>query len=236
MKSGRSGRGDARDAADVHTPARRSYDSASRLAAARHTRRLVLDACRDLLLANGYRATTVRDVATAAGVSVETIYKTFGGKPQLVKAVYDVAVADGDDLVPPADRPEIRQLESATEPVALIRTHAGIITRIHGQLGGLLAVLAESGAEVEEISRTAESERRAVLGGIVDRLAAMGFLAEGLSPVQAADAYWAVSAASLYVRLVHDRGWTPQQYTAWLTSMIIAILRPEHAEQRPPAP
>lgn len=154
------------------------------------------------------------------------IYKTFGGKPQLVKAVYDVAVADGDDLVPPADRPEIQLLESMTGPIELIRAHAGIVTRIHTQLGGLLAVLSESGAEIEEISRTAESERRVVLGGIVDRLAAMGFLDEGLSRVQAADAYWTVSAASLYVRLVHDRGWSPRQYTGWLTSMIIATLQP----------
>jgi hypothetical protein len=154
------------------------------------------------------------------------IYKAFGGKPQLVKAVYDVAVADGDDLVPPADRPEIQLLESITDPVELIQAHAGIVTRIHGQLGGLLAVLAESGAEIEEISHTAESERRAVLGGIVDRLADMGFLDNGLNRVLAADAYWAVSAASLYVRLIHDRGWSPQQYTVWLTSMIIATLRP----------
>jgi AcrR family transcriptional regulator len=210
-------------------PPRRAYDSGARMAAAQRNRRLVLDVCRDLLLANGYRATTVRDVATAAGVSVEMIYKTFGGKPQLVKAVYDVAVADGDDLIPPADRPEIRLLESITEPVELIRAHAAVVTRIHGQLGGLLAVLAESGAEIEEISRTAESERRAVLGGIVDRLATMDFLDDTLSRTQAADAYWTVSAASLYVRLVHDRGWSPRQYTTWLTSMIIATLRPPRA-------
>ena len=98
MKSGKSGRDGTRDAVGSHVTPRRSYDGASRLAAAQRNRRVVLDVCRELLLANGYRATTVRDVAAAAGVSVEMIQKTFGGKPQLVKAVYDVAVADGDDL------------------------------------------------------------------------------------------------------------------------------------------
>jgi AcrR family transcriptional regulator len=206
---------------------RRSYDSSSRLAAAQRNRRLIVDACRELLLRDGYRMTTLRDVAARAGVSVETIYKMFGGKPQLVKAVYDVAIADGDDLIPPADRPEMQHLQSIADPAERIRAHARLVTSIHGRLGGLLTVLAESGAEVEQISQTAESERRVVLAGIVDRLADEGFLTTSLSRKQAAEAYWAVSSAAVYVRLVRDRGWQPEEYADWLTSMIIATLRPD---------
>ena len=208
------------------TTSRRPYDSSSRLASAQRNRRTIIEACRELLLQDGYQTTTLRGVAARAGVSVETIYKTFGGKPQLVKAVYDVAIADGDDLVPPADRPEIQYLQSISDPAGLVQAHAHLVTSIHGRLGGLLTVFAESGAEVEEISRTAEAERRDAVAGIVGRLAGEGFLTTGLSRQRAVEAYWAISSAGIYVRLVRDLHWKPEEYAAWLTSMIMAILRP----------
>ena len=41
----------------------------------------------DLFLAHGYAATTIASVSTEAGVSVETVYKAFGGKPQRLRSV-----------------------------------------------------------------------------------------------------------------------------------------------------
>ena len=46
-----------------------------------------MEATRMLLLEQGFAATTMTAVANAAGVSVETIYKTVGGKAALVKAM-----------------------------------------------------------------------------------------------------------------------------------------------------
>ncbi|MGH3646029.1 MAG: TetR/AcrR family transcriptional regulator [Micromonosporaceae bacterium] len=37
----------------------------------------------------GYAATTLAAIAREAGVSVETIYKAFGGKSGLVRALYE---------------------------------------------------------------------------------------------------------------------------------------------------
>src|SRR5262249_13557996 len=63
---------------------------------ARRSRVAVLREARRRFLADGYAATTVGAIAEGADVSVETVYKAFGNKAGLLKAVFDVA-AVGDD-------------------------------------------------------------------------------------------------------------------------------------------
>ena len=65
----------------------RPYDASGRRAAARDRRLAVLTAARELMLRDGYAATTVAAVADAAGVSAQTVFKTFGGKPGVVRAL-----------------------------------------------------------------------------------------------------------------------------------------------------
>jgi AcrR family transcriptional regulator len=65
----------------------RRYDASGRRARAQQRREAVLRAARTLFLDVGYAATTVPAVAGAAGVSAETVYKMFGGKAGLVRAL-----------------------------------------------------------------------------------------------------------------------------------------------------
>src|SRR5689334_18302708 len=69
----------------------RSYDGASRREQAARTRHAVLDAALARFVRDGYGATTIADVAAAAGVSVETIYKRFRNKAGLVRAIRERA-------------------------------------------------------------------------------------------------------------------------------------------------
>ena len=79
---------------------RRRYDSSQGQEQARQTRWVVLQAARQLFLEDGFAATTMPAIAATAGVSVQTVYKTFGNKPRLAKAVFDVAIAGDDEPVP----------------------------------------------------------------------------------------------------------------------------------------
>ncbi|MQA07324.1 MAG: TetR family transcriptional regulator [Pseudonocardiaceae bacterium] len=55
---------------------------------AKHSlRETVLDAATELLIERGYSGLRMADVAAAAGVSRQTVYNEFGGKPALVEAV-----------------------------------------------------------------------------------------------------------------------------------------------------
>ncbi len=53
----------------------------------RRSQEAVLEAAQRRFLRAGYGATTIAAIAADAAVSVETIYKAFGGKRGLVRAI-----------------------------------------------------------------------------------------------------------------------------------------------------
>src|SRR5690349_6175557 len=67
----------------------RSYDASGRAEQARQSRERVLSAARAAFLERGYAGTTIGAIAESAGVSVETVYKGFGGKAGLVRAIHE---------------------------------------------------------------------------------------------------------------------------------------------------
>lgn len=77
------------EAPSVRVPDSSHYDASGRREQARRTRQMILDAAQCLFLDDGYASTTVAAITGAAGVSVETIYKAFGGKAGLVRALYE---------------------------------------------------------------------------------------------------------------------------------------------------
>jgi AcrR family transcriptional regulator len=84
---------------------KRSYDASRRREQARARRLAVVLAARELFERDGFRRTTIAAVATHAGVSAESVYKGFGTKAALAKAVFDVVIAGDDEPVPVAERP-----------------------------------------------------------------------------------------------------------------------------------
>src|SRR5215207_4504963 len=83
-------------------PRRRAYRSPRRQQQAAETRAAVLAAAVQLFGERGWAATGMREVARAAGVSVETVYAGFGSKSDLLMAALDVAgvsVEQGMSLV-----------------------------------------------------------------------------------------------------------------------------------------
>src|SRR5215208_4214095 len=81
----------------------RPYDASGRRERARLQRERTLERARELFLGQGYAATTVESIADAAGVSVATVYKTYGGKAGLVRELCSQALA-GTGPVPAETR------------------------------------------------------------------------------------------------------------------------------------
>src|SRR5689334_23933171 len=94
------------------TEVKRSYDASRRREQSRARRRAVVAAAGELFEQDGYRATTIAAVAARAGVSPESVYRGFGSKAALAKAVFDLAVAGYDDPVPVAERPAMLAVRS----------------------------------------------------------------------------------------------------------------------------
>src|SRR4051812_48328563 len=78
--------------------ATRRYDASRRQADAARNRARIVSIAERRFLRDGYGVTMVATIASDANVSVDTIYKTFGGKPGLVRAIRDRALA-GDQPV-----------------------------------------------------------------------------------------------------------------------------------------
>lgn len=206
-----------------------AYDNTTRSAAARETRRRVLDAARTSFLDNGFGGTTIRGVADAAEVSQETIYKAFGGKAGLLKAVYDTALVGDDEAVPLAQRPEALAVLEATDPAGAAMAYARLAGMIAGRIDPLLRVVLgsrDADATLSEFARTIDGERRAGSAHWVAHWHAAGWLREDLDVDRAADILWVLNANEPRW-LLQDRGWSADEITVWLGQTFReALLRP----------
>ena len=206
------------------SPASRPYDASGRRDAARRNRAAVLAACRDLLMEEGYQATTIRAVAERAGVSPETVYKAFGGKPGLVKALWDVTLAGDDEPLTMAQRPALQEVWRTRDPRAKLRLYAGFVRGVHERLAAMSAVLAQAGPGVAEVLATSEAERLTGITAFLAHLADQDVLRPGADTAQLADACWALTGPQLFTQLTVGRGWNPDLYQDWLAGLLTATL------------
>ena len=208
---------------------RRRYDSTRRQEQARENRRAVLDAARRLFLERGYAATTVGAMATAAGVSVETVYKAFGNKPGLVKAVVDVAIVGDHESEPMLQRDRVRRMEAEPDPrrkLAMYGEHLADSAprRVPGEL--LVRAAAASDAGAAEVWDQLEAERLTGMAFFARHLHEGGYLRPGVSVDESRDVLWTYNSAEVYELLVMRREWTPQRYGRWVADALAAALLP----------
>ncbi|MCM6772454.1 TetR/AcrR family transcriptional regulator [Nocardia sp. CDC159] len=200
---------------DSTTP-RRRYDSMRRLAQAQQTHADIAVAARELFVAKGWAATTVRDVARAAGVSVPTVYAAYENKKGLVQALADAA-----DLAADPAR-QLAELEATADPRRHLAAMAAYDRRLFERSGDLLTLIREAGRGEPELA--AVYERGRVLG---DRTRVQVLstwpahtLRPGLDVATAVDIYAALCNIDVYVTLTVERGWSPQRVEDWWTEAL----------------
>jgi AcrR family transcriptional regulator len=211
---------------------RRPYNSERRRQAADRTRAAVLAACRELLFRDGYHATTVRAVAERAGVSVETVYKTFGGKPGMVKALWDTTLAGDDEPVSMADRPQTLEILRTSEPDTKLRLYAAFVRGIHERIAPLFTLLTQAGPDVGEVLEIGERERFTGVTAFVAHLDEAGVVDPDADPAYVADALWALAGPQLYTQLTAGRGWSADTYEDWLAAILTATILPRSRHER----
>lgn len=207
---------------------KRDYSSPVRDEAARATQRRIIDAAERLFVDNGYAATSVAAIATAAGVSKQTIYNSLGGKPGVLKRLYDIRLVGDDEPIPFGDRPEVRAISELTDPRELLdaygRLAGGMLERLGPVMSVVLAGAATGDPELAQHLATIDAERLRGAAGWATRLAATGSLRPGLAVDQAADVIWAVNSTQTWDMLVRHRGWNPTEYGRWLGRSLGDIL------------
>ena len=179
---------------------RRRYDSRGRQEQAGRSRWAMLQAARRLFLDRGYAATTMPAIAAAAGVSVQSVYKAFGNKPALLKAVFDVAIAGDDEPVPVLQREALGRVRAEPDPYRKLSLY-----------GEFVAEVTPRHVPIQLLARALHQD---------------GHLRPCVSVDEARDLLWTYNSPELYELLELQRGWTPRRYGRWLADALTAALLP----------
>lgn len=202
---------------------KRPYDATGRRERARERRHRVVLTARDLFERDGYRATPVTAIAAAAAVSPEMVYKTFGTKAALAKAVFDIAVAGDDEPVPVRERPAMVALREEPD---VRRKIALVVDGLAQRLGrsARIQIIVRDGRHVDEALQPVWDQllQEGLTGMrlLAQQLLDTGQLRPGIRIDEVTDLLWNYLAIDHYERLVMLRGWTINQYSEWLTRAI----------------
>lgn len=207
---------------------RRTYSSALRTEQAQATRRAVLNAARDLFLAQGYGATTIEQIAQRSGVSKPTVFSAVGNKQMLLATVRDRAIAGDDQPIPIARRPATDRIKDEPDQrraIQLLVRHLTSVAQRYAPIYDMLHGAASNGeASLWALWRTENEERLIGARFWYKTLQAKGDRNQpGLDERKAVDALWLLMAPDHYARLVHDRGWTDKDYERWLAAQIARL-------------
>ncbi|WP_433263418.1 TetR/AcrR family transcriptional regulator [Actinosynnema sp. CS-041913] len=189
----------------------RRYDSLRRQAQAHQTRAEIAEAARRLFVAQGWAATTVRDVAREAGVSVPTVYAAYRNKTGLVWALADAA-----DLS--ADLPrQLDELAAAPDPERQLAAMAAYDRRLFERSGDLITLVREAGRAEAELADLYQQARRQADETRVQVFSSWphGTLRPGLDVPTAVDIYAALCNIDVYTTLTTERTWSPDQVEHW---------------------
>lgn len=208
---------------------KRVYTSDLRDAQARATRRQVVAAAGALFAERGFGATTVDDVARAAGVSRKTVFTSVGGKVDLLKLAFDWAVAGDDEPVPVMARETIQAAMTETDPRRVVEMYADLLADSMPRVAGLYVALLGAAAldpEARALFEEVQEQRLRGMRAMAGQLQRLGALRPGLSRAAAADVLWVHNDPLVYHRLVHDRGWSVRRWRDWLARSVKVQLLP----------
>jgi AcrR family transcriptional regulator len=175
------------------------------------TRRRIAQAARTLFARDGYGATTLKMVASEAGVAVQTVYAVFGSKAGILEALREGVVyqQEAASLFEAAVEEPLadQRLEFFARSIRQRWEQGADVIAIH-----IDAAQTDPGirTEVDAVLR----RRRTGLGQLADALEPD--LAPHLDARQAAAILDALTLPELWAELVDVHGWTPDEYEVWL--------------------
>jgi AcrR family transcriptional regulator len=199
---------------------KRPYSSTRRQEQAGETRRRILAAAHALFVAQGYGRTTIAEIASKAGVAVETIYAAFQNKPTLLRHVWYVSFRGDEEDVRLLDRPEIHAVLAEPDLATRFGQHAVVVTAVFRRITPLLAALQGAAAsEPAAGAMLAEWDERRLDACTVYAAAAAATGQLAVSEAECRDVLAATMDGALWQRLVAESGWADERFAAWLASL-----------------
>jgi AcrR family transcriptional regulator len=202
--------------------ARRRYHSPRRQEQAEATRTAILDAAERLFLRDGYVATSMAAIAKEAGVALKTVYLAFETKSGLLRALWHRRLRGGREEIPAGEQEWFREVVEETDPKRSLELNARNSRRVKARvapLGEVILSAAASDPDVAALSKTIWKQFYENQLEVVKAIDRRQGLKAGLSAERAADVLWTLNHPSVYLLLLDERGWSPDQYERWLAEI-----------------
>ena len=180
------------------------------------TRDEILAAARKRFSTAGYAATSIKDIAVDAGVSVQTIYDSVGSKADLVRGLNDLIDTESNITDITGDL--------RGDSTAVARMPARITARMIERCGDIIrAVLAAERVDPDLAIVLSEGNRRHRAGAsmVATRLEELGALRPGLTVAEATISIAALTDARLAVILIDDHALSTSAIEDWMADMVV---------------
>jgi AcrR family transcriptional regulator len=206
----------------------RTRNRESRAERARVTRAKIVGAAAELFVGTGYLQTTMADIARAAGVAVQTLYLSFGGKGAVLSAAMEVTIAGDDEPVPIFEREWHQEMREEPDGRLAYGYFLGTSVRIIERFYPLYAAIRAAAAdpEVAELLQRNKRERFTSFRAAVEELAAKRGYDPRLPVDRATQVVYAQQSEETYGLLVVEQGWPVEDWTSWVERHVAAELFP----------
>lgn len=168
----------------------------------------------------------MQDIATAAGVHVQTIYLAYGTKAELLRAAASWKVSEGEDpAIPPPDRRWVREVAAATDPVEKFRLYVRHIRHVTQHWAPMRDVMRAAADEPEVAEKLAAMEYGRYQGpeNLWPAIEQAGHFRDGVSAEHAAVLTYAVASPDTFRQLL-DRGWSWNRAEAAILDVLVRTL------------
>jgi AcrR family transcriptional regulator len=167
------------------------------------------------------------EIAAAAGVSDRTVYLAFPTKAALLSQCIRAAARGDDDEAPMLARADWHDVLEAS-PDRMLALLADACAQLMSRAAGLLAVGESIGIRDPHLDAARARGRAATHADSLELAKALKraqLLRDGIRIEDAADIIYAIAASeSLYLRLVHHRGWSDEAYARLIERTLTATL------------
>lgn len=188
------------------------------------TRERMLRAAIEVFAEEGYVGARMADIASRAGVAVQTLYFVFHTKPELLQACFDYAVLGPERLVPP-EQASFRDIATARSGRAALRAfvagNTAILERVATTDEVARAALHEP--EAAAVVRSSEQLRRQGYRDILQTIAGRFPLRAVIELDEAVDILLMYGSSATYLAMVRA-GWTRERFEEWLTDTLARTL------------
>ena len=203
--------------------AKRPYHSPRRQEQAAATRTAILRAAETRFDEHRYVATTMDAIAAEASVALKTVYSAFATKSGVLRALWDLRLKGDADDAPVSERPWYREMLDEPDPrrqLEMIAANARIVRSRIGRLLRTIRSAAAVDADAAALWQLIQTDFYAIQRTLVVTIADRGGLRPGLDVDRAADILSTLNHPDVWLLLVGDRGWRPEEFETWFTATV----------------